>query len=256
MASTRAHPLNLPDILRITFAYLKCKSLFACAQVNSTWADEAIDILWQTPPVSALVSLVPSGRAQIYANKIRRFTEPYHRPDDIGPLQAFPHLTFPQLKAITCFGADLGRMQWLLQHLQPWLRSFSLDVSFGPDLDDAGLKYEEAIDAVLMRLSNECLHLQEINLGLQGLNKGGLLKFLEAAPSLDSIKLSENDELETDLVQHLATRPNLITLNFQHSISEENVALVAANTTSPFADLQMLRCTSEEAFVTSFATHM
>ena len=81
MASTRAHPLNLPDILRIAFAYLESNSLFECAQVNSVWADEATDILWQTPPASALVSLEPSSRAQVYANKIVRFTNSYQRPD-------------------------------------------------------------------------------------------------------------------------------------------------------------------------------
>ena len=106
MASTRA--LNLPDILRITFAFLNSKSLFACAQVNSIWADEATDILWRTPPVSALVSLVPSGRAQMYANKTVRFITEYNRPDDMGPLQAFPKLSFPRLKIVACFRADLA----------------------------------------------------------------------------------------------------------------------------------------------------
>ena len=129
-------------------------------------------------------------------------------------------------------------------------------MTFGSELDDTGLKHDEAIDAILIRLSNTCLHLQEINFDLQGLNRGGLLRFLEATPSLKSIKLSETDDLETDLLQHLAARPNLMSLDLEHDIRGETAALVTASTTSPFADLRILRCTSEEATLTSFATHM
>ena len=254
MASTRA--LNLPDILRIPFAFLSSKSLFICAQVNSTWVDEATDVLWRAPPISALVSLVPSGRAQMYANKIVRFITGYNQPDDMGALQVFPQLLLPRLKVVACFTADLACMQWLLQHLQPSLRSLSFDVTFGPDLDVTGIKHDEAIDAILIRLSNKCLHLQEINFDCQGLNRGGLLKFLKATPSLKSIKLGGTDGLEIDLLQHLAARPNLIRLDLENDIWEETAALVAASTTSPFADLRILRCTSEDATLTSFVTHM
>ena len=254
MASTRA--LNLPDILRITFAFLSSKSLFACAQVNSIWAEEATDILWRTPPVSALVSLAPSGRAQMYADKIIKFITNYHGPDDIGALQAFPQISLPRLRVVSCLRADLACTQWLLQHLQPSLRKFSLGVTFGSDLNDTDPWDDEVTDAILMRLSNKCLHLQEIYFDLHGLNRGGLLEFLETTPSLKSIKLDETEELETDLLQHLAARPNLMTLEIKNDIWGDTAAPVAASTMSPFADLIILRCRSEEATLKSFTPHM
>ena len=65
MAFQVSRPLDLPEILKITFAFLDNKSLAACTQVNSLWGNQATRALWMHPPIFALASLLDSGRARL-----------------------------------------------------------------------------------------------------------------------------------------------------------------------------------------------
>ena len=130
MASNLSKPLELLETLRIIFAFLDPKALVACAQVNSLWADEATDILWHHPPPHALLSLISSGRAQVYANKIASLDISSRDPDDIEFLHAFQHLLFPRLREMFALPTDLVNKQQLLPYLQPALQRFSMYMPF------------------------------------------------------------------------------------------------------------------------------
>ncbi|CAD6588127.1 MAG: hypothetical protein ASARMPRED_003401 [Alectoria sarmentosa] len=130
MASIASQSLNLPEILSITFVFLDNKSLVACAQVNNLWADEATNFLWQEPSMPALARLVPSGRAQIYANKITRLGPHYWESFDYESHQACQHLLFPRLIETRCIRLSLSGLSCsgLLKFLEdtPSLRSIEL----------------------------------------------------------------------------------------------------------------------------------
>ena len=239
------HPLNLPEILRIVLNFFEPftsparRTLFACAQVNSLWADEATNILWEelsSPATSALVSLIPSGRAQIYANKVTTL-----RFYDIGPPEAFKKLLFPRLRIIESRDCDLICMQRLLAYPQPSLRRFTMWLRY--DINKADIKINQAIDDVLMLLSNRCPLLQELSLDLKGLNRLRLLRFLEETPSPRSIHLWNN---MNETVQHLAARPNLRELYVDYRISEKADVSAEANQVSSFSDLREIRGPFEE----------
>ena len=239
------HPLNLPEILRITLAFLEPftslgrRTLFACAQVNNLWADEATDILWKelsSPATSALVSLIPSGRAQIYANKVTELAF-----DNIGPPEVFDKLLFPRLRIIKSIDCDLICMQRLLAYAQPSLRSFTMQLR--SDVKKANIGTNEAIDAVLMRLSNRCPLLQVLSLDLNGLNGPGLLRFFQKTPSIRSIHLQNSED---EMIQHLTARPNLTLLHVYFRISEQVDASAEVNQASPFSDLREIRGPFEE----------
>ncbi|CAD6590454.1 MAG: hypothetical protein ASARMPREDX12_004374 [Alectoria sarmentosa] len=255
MASIASQSLNLPEILSITFVFLDNKSLVACAQVNNLWADEATNFLWQEPSMPALARLVPSGRAQIYANKITRLGPHYWESFDYESHQACQHLLFPRLIETRWFVNDVINIQLLLQYLQPPLKTFEMVSSWQNDIQDSP-RHNQAIDTLFMQLSTRCSNLYSIRLSLSGLSCSGLLKFLEDTPSLRSIELWP-DLLVTDKVlHHIAARPNLTTLRIERTISGEVAAHVEADTASPFADLETLEGLVDEDSVVVFSRHM
>lgn len=259
MASNLPQPLNIPDILQITFALLDRQSLSACVQVNSLWADAATDILWQDPPISALVSLIPSGRAQTYANKLATIRNPYgslKERNNIEPLQALQHLLFPRLREIYWLGADVTCMERLLHYLQPSLRKFSLSLSSLRYLDEPSSGHDEAFNSMLTGLTTHCCFLQEIFFSLDSLNGVRLLRFLEKASSLTSVQLVDSGAIEDEVIQHLAARPNLKRLSIDSIISGERAALIEANTVFPFADLQYFEGWVEKDSIIRLGRHM
>jgi hypothetical protein len=69
--------LQLPELLAQVFDHLETqgpKHLLAAVRVNSLWADQATNILWQHPPYTALAALANDARRQYYARKVRALT--------------------------------------------------------------------------------------------------------------------------------------------------------------------------------------
>lgn len=104
-------------------------------------------------------------------------------------------------------------------------------------------EYHEALDGFFVQLSTRSPHLQEITLEFDLIWKG-LLQYLEATPSLRSIKLSGSMTFTNALIRNLAARPNLTRLHLMHSgevaaLVEVNTASLSADIASPFADLQL-----------------
>ena len=253
MASITPQPLNLPEILRITFVFLDNKSLVACAQVNSLWADEATDVLWQEPPISALARLVPSGRAQTYANKITRLYRLDWRFGHNEYRQVYQRLLYPRLIKMSGLVGHTTCLQGLVKLLQPSLIFFRMELSLR--LVTNPYEYSNAMDAFFMQLSTRCPNLRIIKLVSWCSVWNGLLKFLEASPSLQSIELQESWNLTNEVIQHLAARPNLTKLEIPGAILGEAVAQVEANTESPFADLKRFNGTVDEATLLMFSRH-
>lgn len=252
MASALPHPLNLPEILGIIFPFLDSNSLVACAQVSSLWADQATQTLWQEPPTSALESLIPFGRAQLYANKITRLRL---GPSGIKPYQACRHLLFPRLKEISC-AIDTTCTQSLLRCLQPSLKRCEMRLWSRENGDKNDFKYHESVHALFVQLSTRCSHIEDIYLDFFDLRWNGLLKFFEATPSLRSIKLFGSQIITDEVIQHLAARTNLTRLYTEFFTIREAVAQVEASTASPFAELEIFNGPVEENTILRFTRHM
>ncbi|KAL9067459.1 MAG: hypothetical protein Q9161_006891 [Pseudevernia consocians] len=219
MASKHLRPLDLPEILKMTFVFLDGKSLFACAQVNSLWANEATDLLWTNSPNFALANLLSSGRAQVYADKTSRLESlPCIKSKDSRFLQAYSHLSFPRL---TKLSLALEDVEWLPQYLQPSLRVFKMECFTSEANRD-----DRDVNQIYMQLSTRCPHLREVIIGNVGLTVDGLLRFLETMPSIRNIKLRSFELVTENLMQYLAARPNLERLHIPGAISASLAAKI------------------------------
>ncbi len=261
MASNLPQPLELLETLRIIFAFLDPKALVACAQVNSLWADEATDILWHHPPPHALLPLITSGRAQVYANKIASLDISSREPDGIDFLHAFQHLLFPRLRAMFALPTDLVSEQRLLPYLQPTLKRFSIYIPFR--VKDWSSSVDEAIYAVLTQLLASCPFLQEITLCSLSLNRNRLLTLLERASFLRSVELMEGSEIEYETIRNLAALSNLTRLRIDSIFPEEYTlvlgeyfARLEVESFTPFASLQYLHICVEEDAIICFARQL
>lgn len=239
MASNFLRPLDLPEILKMTFIFLDGKSLVACAQVNSLWENEATDLLWTNPPVFALANLLSSDRAQVYAAKIFRFRSlPYKNSTDSQFHRAYSHLSFPRLAKLSLTLEDAA---WLPQYLQPSLRVFKLECFTNKaNRDDC------EVNKIYMQPSTRCPHLRGVIIGNVGLTVDGLLRFLEAMPSIRNINLRSYKLVTENLMQYLAARPNLERLQIPEAISASLAAKIDWASKSPFADLRFLCCYVKE----------
>ena len=247
MASKYLRPLDLPEILKMTFVFLDGKSLFACAQVNSLWAN---DLLWTNPPNFALANLLASGRAQVYADKTSRLESlPCIKSKDSRFLQAYSHLSFPRL---TKLSLALEDVEWLPQYLQPSLRVFKMECFTSEANRD-----DRDVNQIYMQLSTRCPHLREVIIGNVGLTVDGLLRFLETMPSIRNIKLRSYELVTMNLMQYLAARPNLERLHIPGAISASLAAKIGWASESPFADLRTLCCyVKEDALISKHMTKL
>ena len=251
------HPLALLEILHTIFEFLDRPSFLACVQVNSLWADEATDILWEHSDALALVSLIPSGRAQTYANKVTvLIRQPNFSDDDNGHLLALKHLVFRRLREIYWNFQQPESMQHLIHYIQPALRKPAIALIPPGVANKIGPTYNEAVNAFLMNLRARCPDLQEIIIGLKYRNESGVLRYLEATPSLRSIALYGRGIVDTMVWQHLAARPSLTKLVIRSNISEEVAASVEADKIAPFADLRLFRGRVVEAVIVDLAQHL
>ena len=255
MASNLPQPLNLPDILGITFSFLDQKSLSACAQVNSLWADSATNILWQKPPISALASLISSGRAQAYANKITNLRIFDDKPESVEIRLAHRHLHFARLRQISWVIHRPVCTQPLLLYFQPSLRSFWMML---PErkAETNSPEHNAALDALFLQLSTRCPHLEKVTLDFTSLSWNRLLQYLEATRSLRSIALSGDGVFANEVMQHLAARPNLTTLHIVRPILGDVAAQTEANTACLFPDLEYFECQLKDDTISSLVRHM
>jgi hypothetical protein len=88
--------LQLPEILRAVMEALQStpKSLYAAALVSRAWAREALDILWRSPPDSAIRAVTAGERRAFYAAKICELR------DAVGD-EAYRDLPLPRLRRLS-----------------------------------------------------------------------------------------------------------------------------------------------------------
>lgn len=219
-----------PEIFRkiVECLYDDAVSLRSAMRVNKTWAEHAISILWEKPPVSALAAVTADCR-QRYARHIRELD---FQADSDGRKHAhFRALDFPRLKRVTI---DLfrprGRQELCVgQYIQPALEDFAF----------YGAQPEEDI---LTRLES-CYRLQRfvINYPIDGMNGARLLEFFDKRNSVTDIVLPAlvSDVVDDQLIAHLARRPGLKSLELGKPLTHGDLT-TALEEPHPFPDVVKL----------------
>ncbi|PLN76216.1 hypothetical protein BDW42DRAFT_197295 [Aspergillus taichungensis] len=219
-----------PDILHqiVECLYDDVVSLRSAMRVNKTWAEHAISILWEKPPVSALAA-VTADRRQRYA---RQICELDFQGDRDGQKHAhFRALSFPRLRRviIDLFRPCRDQKLWVGQYIQPALEDFTF----------YGVQPEEDI---LTRLES-CVRLRKlvINYPIDGMNAARLLEFFEKRKSVTDIVLPAlvSDVVNNQLVAYLARRPGLKTLELGRPLTHRDLT-TALEGPHPFPNIVTL----------------
>ena len=164
----RNRPLP-PEILSIVIEYLRydVTALRSALFVNKTWAVEAIRVLWENPPVTALAA-IGEDHSQFYARQVRELR--FDGDEDGAKHSTFRNLEFPLLNDITIdnFRPDNGEKLWLGQYIQSSMKDFSF---YGA----------EPAEDILHLLETRCPRLRSIAIDfqLEGLTSSRLMKFFD-----------------------------------------------------------------------------
>ena len=237
--------LHLPEILLQIFDHLEedTTSLRKACLVNSTWFEEATNVLWRSAPVTALMNIEPSRR-QIYASK---FYELSFFSDEGG--QCHNHLRnlkFPRLKCLflDSFHPDDGNRVYIDQYFQPSLEEVAL---YGGSYTESILNYSSFELPRLRKILID--HLPS------NVDDSRFLKFLQSIPTLESmVFMFGMDHVITGQVfQYLVSQQNLLVLRlnrvFERTTIEEAIELAP----SPFKALQTFRMRIESDSISSLA---
>lgn len=164
----RNRPLP-PEILSIVIEYLRydVTALRSALFVNKTWAVEAIRVLWENPPVTALAAIGEDHR-QFYARQVRELS--FDGDEDGAKHSTFRNPEFPLLNDITIdnFRPGNGEKLWLGQYIQSSMKDFSF---YGA----------EPAEDILHLLETRCPRLRSIAIDfqLEGLTSSRLMKFFD-----------------------------------------------------------------------------
>jgi len=222
----------LPEILSKVMEYLRydATTLRSALLVNKAWAAEAIRVLWEKPPVAALVAIGEEHR-QFYARQVRELI--FGGDEDGAEHSNFRNLEFPRLRRITIdyFRPDNGEKLRLGQYIQPSMEDFSF---YGA----------EPAEDILHLLETRCPRLESIVIDFQfeGLTSSRLMKFFNSCKSLTSICLPSNmrDTIDNRLLAYLARHDGLEELELGTFLSYEMLDKTFKGTERPFRDIRYL----------------
>lgn len=222
----------LPEILSKVMEYLRydATTLRSALLVNKAWAAEAIRVLWEKPPVAALVAIGEEHR-QFYARQVRELI--FGGDEDGAEHSNFRNLEFPRLRRITIdyFRPDNGEKLRLGQYIQPSMEDFSF---YGA----------EPAEDILHLLETRCPRLESIVIDFQfeGLTSSRLIKFFNSCKSLTSICLPSNmrDTIDNRLLAYLARHDGLEELELGTFLSYEMLDKTFKGTERPFRDIRYL----------------
>ena len=128
------HPLMITEIVAMVFEHLQhidgTSSLFACAQVNRLWAEEAIPLIWSQGScwgheVKYLLK-VPNYRRQSYANHMRSIDDLWFKDRKYYHSVLLAPLKFPRLRSASFFIPNHQDERFRLQYLVPSLRKLEI----------------------------------------------------------------------------------------------------------------------------------
>lgn len=168
-----------PEILGIVMEYLRydATALRSALFVNKAWAIEAIRVLWESPPVTALAA-IGEDRRQFYACQVRELIFGFK--ENGAKHSTFYNLRFPRLRRIAMdwFCSANGEKLWLGQYIQPNIEHFSF---YGA----------EPAEDILHLLETRCPRLQSISIDFNSerLASDRLIKLFGSCKSLVSISL-------------------------------------------------------------------
>lgn len=225
--------MELPsEILSIVIEYLRydTTALRSALLVNKTWAVEAIRVLWNNPPVTALAA-IGENRRQFYAGQVRELN--FDGDEDGAKHSTFRNLEFPLLNDITIdnFRLDNGEKLWLGQYIQSRMKDFRF---YGA----------EPAEDILHLLETRCPRLRSIviDFQLEGLTSSRLMKFFDTFKFLTSIFLPSNmkDIIDSRLLDYLAHYDGLKDLELGKFLGYGMLDKILEGTEQPFRDIQYL----------------
>ena len=222
----------LPEILSKVMEYLRydATTLRSALLVNKAWAAEAIRVLWEKPPVAALVAIGEEHR-QFYARQVRELI--FGGDEDGAEHSNFRNLEFPRLRRITIdyFRPDNGEKLRLGQYIQPSMEDFSF---YGA----------EPAEDILHLLETRCPRLESIVIDFQfeGLTSSRLIRFFDSCKYLTSICLPNNikDTIDNRLLAYLARHDGLEELELGTFLRYEMLDKIFEGTERPFRDIRYL----------------
>ncbi|MCJ1240988.1 hypothetical protein MMC14_008992 [Varicellaria rhodocarpa] len=239
--------LRLPEILLQIFEQLEedTTSLRKACLVNSTWFEEATNVLWRDAPVTALMNIEPSRR-QIYAGKFYSLS---FYSDEGGQFHNhLRNLKFPRLKHLSAdsFRPDDGNGNRV-----------HVDQYFQPSLEEVALYGGSLTECILNYTSSELPRLRHILIDSlpSNVDDTRFLNFLQSIPSLDSMSFMFGmDHVITDQVfKYLVSRQNLTDLRLHRVFKRATIEEALELALSPFIALQYFQMRIESDSISSLA---
>ena len=248
MSPACSQAVGLPEIVAAILEQTdNTKALWAALQVNRLWADEATTLLWrENSPINALHRIKDNKRRQYYADKISSL-DALSREDECEGHYSLHQLRFPRLSKIRANILGYDHMRMFLRGPQPRLRT--LEWCGGP-ISSCHLEQVQAWSPAL-----RSLRLTYWDRGITGKN---FLQFLENMPSLTKLNFGCDPQgsIHDDVYVHLASRPNLTSLETNHTITLGLINQMQGAVQQPFPELVHLKCHSESKAISQLSRHL
>ncbi|KAJ5183799.1 hypothetical protein N7492_001415 [Penicillium capsulatum] len=214
-------PLEIPEIVANVLRFAENHTLFAAAQVNSLWADEATNWLWRgqyrkcidsfSRPLQKLSRCCQDReRLDWYTKKIRildLYNDDEDEPSSITTLVHNKHFTFPNLKSVVIdLGSENMPESVMAQFLCPTLLSLEVYGGYYTSwfLDQIkanapGLRFFLMDNRITVKNAPEAIR------------RTGFMPFLQNMPSISHLELHHGWKPIFDKVfwDHITRRPNL-----------------------------------------------